>query len=117
MADPKWRKLEPVFSEAVSLLANVTSMPILLDRLLSEYLLYEDQYEQLYRHEEYQETARHLLRYLMRRPRPSYDRFCEVLCDVEGGERLFRLLNPASGKADFLGCQSLLIVFRRLSVR
>ena len=98
MADSKWTTLQPVFSEAVSLLGtNPILFRDILDRLLSRRMLSLHRCEQL-RQQYGKGAARQLLVSMMRMAPPSYDTFCQVLREVRGGS-LLRLMSGASRRA------------------
>ena len=96
MGDSRWiERLNPVQDKAVTHLAGLL-VGDLLDKLLARGLLTESQYNNyvfhVLRRESEENAARHLLRILRRCPAPSFDQFCKILLEIEGGLFLHQCL-------------------------
>eukprot|EP00118_Oscarella_pearsei_P019704 m.210835 g.210835 ORF g.210835 m.210835 type:complete len:682 (+) comp39747_c0_seq10:38-2083(+) len=99
MSNSKWQKyLIPVYSEAVPRLADALSGK-LLDKLLERGLLTLERYSTIrktFEKEKRDKAARNLFEILMRRGGSSFDTFCDVVGQVDEGDRLLNCLLPPS---------------------
>ncbi|XP_065835437.1 uncharacterized protein [Oscarella lobularis] len=120
MGDPKWKeRLIPVMPQAVSSLARIITAD-LMDVLFAKGYLTRPKYVEMIAGlrpstVDPSESSRDLFIILMRCPFPSFDDFCSMLKEFQGGDQLLRLLTSSAsvhvtqqGSESWKGSESLL---------